>query len=70
MTAIHGLGAVGKSTLATALAYDGDVQSRFCDGILWVTLGQEPNILPMLGRWVENDLCAYQSSNHPHRFTP
>ena len=53
VTAIHGLGAVGKSTLATALAYDGDVQSRFCDGILWVTLGQEPNILPMLGRWVQ-----------------
>ena len=53
VTAIHGLGAVGKSTLATALAYDNDVQSRFPDGILWVTLGQEPNILPMLSGWVQ-----------------
>ncbi|NEP77264.1 MAG: hypothetical protein F6K39_03205 [Okeania sp. SIO3B3] len=53
VTAIHGLGAVGKSTLATALAYDDEVQSRFSDGILWVTLGQEPNILPMLSGWVQ-----------------
>ena len=53
VTAIHGLGAVGKSTLATALAYDEEVQSRFADGILWVTLGQEPNILPMLSGWVQ-----------------
>ncbi|RQH11603.1 hypothetical protein D4Z78_26660 [Okeania hirsuta] len=53
VTAIHGLGAVGKSTLATALAYDEEVQSRFADGILWVTLGQEPNILPMLSVWVQ-----------------
>ncbi|GGA10506.1 NB-ARC domain-containing protein [Okeania sp. KiyG1] len=53
VTAIHGLGAVGKSTLATALAYDNDVQSHFADGILWVTLGKEPNILPMLSGWVQ-----------------
>ncbi|MDY7003748.1 MAG: NB-ARC domain-containing protein [Cyanobacteriota bacterium] len=53
VTAIHGLGAVGKSTLATALAYDREIQSRFSDGILWVTLGQEPNILPMLSGWVQ-----------------
>ncbi|MGD1808754.1 NB-ARC domain-containing protein, partial [Dapis sp. BLCC M126] len=53
VTAIHGLGAVGKSTLAQALAYDEEVQSRFSDGILWVTLGQEPNILPMLSGWVQ-----------------
>ncbi|MGK7921014.1 MAG: NB-ARC domain-containing protein [Trichodesmium sp.] len=53
VTAIHGLGAVGKSTLATAVAYDEEVQSRFADGILWVTLGQEPNILTMLSGWVQ-----------------
>ena len=53
VTAIQGFGAVGKSTLATAIAYDNDVQSRFADGILWVTLGPEPNILPMLSGWVQ-----------------
>ena len=53
VTAILGLGAVGKSTLAAALAYDDEVQSRFCDGILWVTLGQEPNLLSILSDWVQ-----------------
>ncbi len=53
VTAIHGLGAIGKSTLATALAHDQDVQNHFCDGILWVTLGQKPNLLPLLSGWVQ-----------------
>ncbi|MEH2290643.1 NB-ARC domain-containing protein [Nostoc sp.] len=53
ITAIHGLGSVGKSTLAAALAYDAEIQSRFCDGILWATLGQQPNVLALLSGWVQ-----------------
>ncbi|AUB40288.1 SAM-dependent methyltransferase [Nostoc flagelliforme CCNUN1] len=53
ITAIHGLGSVGKSTLAAALAHDEEVKSRFCDGILWATLGQEPNVLSLLSGWVQ-----------------
>ncbi|MGF2037328.1 MAG: NB-ARC domain-containing protein [Nostoc sp. CmiVER01] len=53
ITAIHGLGSVGKSTLATALAHDKDVQTHFCDGILWATLGQQPNLLSLLSGWVQ-----------------
>lgn len=53
ITAIHGLGSVGKSTLANALAHDKDVQTHFCDGILWATLGQQPDILPLLSGWVQ-----------------
>ncbi|MEH2008578.1 NB-ARC domain-containing protein, partial [Nostoc sp.] len=53
ITAIHGLGSVGKSTLATALAYDPEVRSRFCDGILWTTLGQKPDVLSLLSDWVQ-----------------
>ncbi|BAY42128.1 regulatory protein (plasmid) [Nostoc sp. NIES-2111] len=53
VTAIHGLGSVGKSTLATALAHDQQVQSHFCDGILWTTLGQQPNLLSLLSGWVQ-----------------
>lgn len=53
ITAIHGLGSVGKSTLAAALAHDEEVQSRFCDGILWATLGQQPNVLALLSGWVQ-----------------
>ncbi|MFN6480821.1 NB-ARC domain-containing protein [Nostoc sp. DedQUE07] len=53
ITAIHGLGSVGKSTLAAALAHDVEIQSRFCDGILWATLGQQPNVLALLSGWVQ-----------------
>ncbi|MFN6540153.1 MAG: NB-ARC domain-containing protein, partial [Nostoc sp. EkiNYC01] len=53
ITAIHGLGSVGKSTLATALAHDEEVQSRFCDGILWATLGQQPDVLALVSGWVQ-----------------
>ncbi|WP_226889779.1 NB-ARC domain-containing protein [Nostoc sp. MG11] len=53
ITAIHGLGSVGKSTLAAALAHDKEVQAHFCDGILWATLGQQPNLLSLLSGWVQ-----------------
>ncbi|MEH1950525.1 MAG: NB-ARC domain-containing protein [Nostoc sp.] len=53
ITAIHGLGSVGKSTLAAALAHDAEIQTRFCDAILWATLGQQPNVLALLSGWVQ-----------------
>ena len=53
VTAIHGLGSIGKSTLAAALAHDKEVRTHFCDGILWATLGQQPNLLPLLSNWVQ-----------------
>jgi hypothetical protein len=53
ITAIHGLGSVGKSTLAAALAHDVEIQTRFCDGILWATLGQQPDVLSLLSGWVQ-----------------
>ena len=53
VTVIHGLGSVGKSTLAAALAHDSDVKAHFCDGILWATLGQQPNLLSLLSGWVQ-----------------
>ncbi|WP_268768195.1 NB-ARC domain-containing protein [Mastigocoleus testarum] len=53
VTAIHGLGSIGKSTLATALAHDREVQEKYCDGILWATLGQKPNLLSLLSGWIQ-----------------
>ncbi|MEH2250564.1 NB-ARC domain-containing protein, partial [Nostoc sp.] len=53
VTAIHGLGSVGKSTLATALAHDPEVQTHFGDGILWATLSQQPNLLSLLSDWIQ-----------------
>ncbi len=53
ITVIHGLGGIGKSTLAAALAHNKQVQAHFCDGILWATLGQQPDVLSLLSGWVQ-----------------
>ena len=50
--AIQGLGGIGKTTLATALVLDPEIRSRFPDGILWTTLGREPDVLSLLSRWI------------------
>ncbi|NER52847.1 MAG: hypothetical protein F6J92_40660, partial [Symploca sp. SIO1A3] len=48
ISAIYGLGGIGKSTVVGALAHDPDVRSYFPDGIFWATLGQQPDILSFL----------------------
>jgi hypothetical protein len=52
VSAIAGLGGLGKSVLAAALVLDLEVQARFTDGILWVTLGQSPDLQTLLGDWI------------------
>jgi len=47
-TALSGAGGFGKTTLATALCHDEDLILNFDDGILWVTLGQQPDVLRKL----------------------
>ena len=47
-TALQGAGGYGKTTLAIALCHDDRVIDAFDDGILWVTLGQNPNALAEL----------------------
>jgi hypothetical protein len=54
VSAIHGLGGIGKSVLAAALAHDPEIQRHFPDGVLWATLGQQPDVLSLLGGWVQN----------------
>jgi WD40 repeat protein len=44
-TALRGAGGFGKTTLAAAICHDDRVLDAFDDGILWVTLGQSPNLL-------------------------
>lgn len=44
-TALRAAGGYGKTVLARALCHDEDVQNAFDDGILWVTLGEEPGEL-------------------------
>jgi hypothetical protein len=47
-TALSGAGGFGKTTLAAALCHDEDVVENFDDGILWVTLGEKPNVMGSL----------------------
>jgi WD40 repeat protein len=43
--ALRGAGGYGKTTLATALCHDERIQQAFDDGILWVSLGKDPDNL-------------------------
>ena len=52
VSAIYGLGGIGKSTVAAALARDPEVLSHFPDGVLWATLGQQPDLLSFLNSWI------------------
>ena len=42
--ALYGLGGIGKSTLAAALARDCQIRRHFRDGILWIEVGREPSV--------------------------
>ena len=42
-SAVHGMGGVGKTTAAVALVNDDEVRAAF-EKILWVSVGQEPNV--------------------------
>jgi len=43
--ALRGSGGYGKTMLARAICRDGRVRRAFKDGVLWVTLGQTPDVL-------------------------
>ena len=51
LTAIKGWPGVGKTTIASALAYDQEIIDKFPDGILWTSLGQTPKVLSELANW-------------------
>jgi hypothetical protein len=47
---VQGMGGIGKSVLAAALAHDSAVRQAFPDGIYWLTVGQKPNLLDLQNR--------------------
>jgi NB-ARC domain len=47
---VQGMGGIGKTVLATALAHDPEVRKVFPDGIFWLTVGQKPNLLLLQGK--------------------
>lgn len=42
---VQGMGGIGKSVLATALARDAEIRQHFNDGIFWLTLGRAPDLV-------------------------
>lgn len=44
---LQGMGGIGKSVLASALARDTRVRSLFPDGVYWVTIGQDPKLVEL-----------------------
>ncbi len=68
LSALNGLPGVGKTALATALAHDEEVQAKFSDGILWVGLGNEPDVLGLLSRW--GTLLNCVPTDHAQRSRP
>jgi len=44
---LHGMGGIGKSLLANALARRPEIRREFADGVFWVTLGEKPNLVEL-----------------------
>ena len=47
---VQGMGGIGKSVLAAALAHDSETRQVFSDGIYWLTIGQKPRLLDLQNR--------------------
>jgi hypothetical protein len=51
ITAVRGWPGVGKTSVAAALADDYEVKKGLPDGVLWVSLGEKPNLITSLATW-------------------
>ncbi len=49
--ALYGMGGIGKTSLAAAIANDQRVSEALPDGSLWVTLGPDPDVMTWLAAW-------------------
>lgn len=52
MISLVGLPGIGKTALVQALAADPEVHQAFPDGVVWMNLGQNPQLNQHLSRWV------------------
>ena len=47
---VHGMGGLGKTVLAQLVCGEPRVRHRFPDGVMWLTVGQDPNIVALQTR--------------------
>jgi NB-ARC domain/WD domain, G-beta repeat len=59
---VQGMGGIGKSVLAAALAHDPEVRLAFPDGIYWLTIGQKPNLLDLQSQLLRRLTGAKETS--------
>jgi hypothetical protein len=66
LTALQGMGGIGKTVLAQALCHDEVVQHAFPDGVIWVTVGKESTVdvvsrMREVGKQLGDDLARYDN---------
>ncbi|MCC6589123.1 MAG: TIR domain-containing protein [Bryobacterales bacterium] len=66
VTALEGMGGIGKTVLAQALCHDEVVQQAFPDGIIWITAGKEGatdavSRFREVGKGLNDDLTGYDT---------
>jgi NB-ARC domain len=66
LTALKGMGGIGKTILAQALCHEDVMQQAFPDGIVWITAGKESayNLVTRMrevGKALKDDLAAYDT---------
>jgi hypothetical protein len=77
LTALHGMGGIGKTILAQAICADDVTQQAFPDGIIWVTIGKESGRdfvthMREVAKGLNDDLSRYdtgEGSIHQYRTT-
>lgn len=66
LTALKGMGGIGKTVLAQALCHDEVVQQAFPDGIIWISIGRQSAFdvvtrLREVGKALSDDLSRYDN---------
>jgi len=66
LTALQGMGGIGKTILAQALCRDEVVQQAFPDGIIWTAVGKDPTVdlltrMREVGKALGDDLTRYDN---------
>jgi len=77
LTALQGMGGIGKTVLAQVLCHDEVVQQAFPDGIVWITIGKESAFdaltrMREVGKALGDDPSRYENelaAKHQYRST-